>query len=62
MKATVLYWKTKQPGIYSVKSGFPNFYDCTAHDERCLYGIPSFEYPDMVKVSPDFYVQIILSQ
>ena len=64
MKATVLYWKTKQPGTYSLQSGFPTFYDCTVSDGRLLYAIPSFEYPDMVKVSPDLsmykFFQLIL--
>lgn len=61
-KATVLYWKTKQPGTYSLQSGFPTFYDCTVSDGRHLYAIPSFEYPDMVKVSSDMYkfLQLIL--
>jgi len=49
-KTMVLYWKTKQPGTYSLQSGFPSFYDCSASDGLCLYGLPSFEYPDMVKV------------
>ncbi|KAL9981731.1 hypothetical protein ACROYT_G010474 [Oculina patagonica] len=52
IKAPVLYWKTKQPGMYSLKNGFPTFYDCTASDGRLLYAIPSFEYPDMVKLGP----------
>lgn len=51
-KATVLYWKTKQPGTYSLQSGFPTFYDCTVSDGRLLYAIPSFEYPDLVKFGP----------
>lgn len=51
-KALVLYWKAKQPGAYSLQSGFPNFYDCTVSDGRHLYGLPSFEYPDMVKFGP----------
>ena len=45
-----MYWKVKKPGTYSLKSGFPTFYDGTASDPRKLYAIPSFEYPDMVKV------------
>jgi len=52
-KTMVLYWKTKQPGTYSLQSGFPSFYDCSASDGLCLYGLPSFEYPDMVKMTPD---------
>jgi len=51
-KVVVLYWNTKQPGTYSLQSGFPNFYDCTTSDGRCIYGLPSFEYPDMVKFGP----------
>ncbi|XP_073257408.1 peroxisomal sarcosine oxidase-like [Porites lutea] len=47
--AVVVYWKTKEPSKYSLKSGFPNFYDCSASDGRKLYGIPSSEYPNMFK-------------
>ena len=47
----VFYWKTKQPGTYILQSGFPTFYDCTISDGRCLYGLPSFEYPNLFKVS-----------
>ncbi|XP_078363004.1 peroxisomal sarcosine oxidase-like [Oculina patagonica] len=57
-KTTVLYWKTKQPGIYSLKNGFPTFYDCTVSGGERLYGIPSFEYPDMVKFGPSGQCQL----
>ena len=49
--ALVFYWKTKQTGTYSLQSGFPTFFDCTISDGRCLYGLPSFEYPNLFKVS-----------
>ncbi|KAJ7387276.1 hypothetical protein OS493_004253 [Desmophyllum pertusum] len=51
-KATVLYWKAKQPGTYSLQIGFPTYYDCSESEGMRLYGIPSFEYPDLVKFGP----------
>lgn len=49
IKAIVLYWKTRQPGAYTVKNGPPIFFDCTGHDGFHPYIIPSFEYPGLIK-------------
>ncbi|CAL1278285.1 unnamed protein product, partial [Larinioides sclopetarius] len=43
----VYYWRSKEKGAYSEKSGFPCFIDV---GELCIYGLPSYEYPDLVKV------------
>lgn len=50
LRANVFYWKVKKTGTYSLQTGFPTFYDDTASDPRKFYALPSFEYPDMVKV------------
>ncbi|XP_068678967.1 peroxisomal sarcosine oxidase-like isoform X3 [Montipora foliosa] len=48
-KAVVLYWKMRQPGAYSLQSGFPIFADYIATGGLYVYAIPSFEYPGLVK-------------
>ncbi|XP_072033492.1 peroxisomal sarcosine oxidase-like [Amphiura filiformis] len=45
MRVNVCYWKVKTPGVFN---GFPCFIDCSV--EWPIYGLPSHEYPGMVKV------------
>jgi sarcosine oxidase/L-pipecolate oxidase len=54
------YWKVDKPGLYSVANGFPcilSAYDDT-NPENAYYGLPSDEYPDMVKFCSHFGVFI----
>ncbi|GIY28904.1 peroxisomal sarcosine oxidase [Caerostris darwini] len=43
----VYYWKAKEKGAYSEKSGFPCLIDIT---EPHIYALPSYEYPGLVKI------------
>ncbi|XP_066296884.1 peroxisomal sarcosine oxidase-like isoform X2 [Branchiostoma lanceolatum] len=45
VRISVLYWREKGPGTYSIKKGFPVFMDA-AH----LYALPSLEYPGIFKL------------
>ncbi|GFS55070.1 peroxisomal sarcosine oxidase [Trichonephila inaurata madagascariensis] len=43
----VYYFKSKEKGVYSEKSGFPCLIDLGNPD---VYALPSYEYPDLVKI------------
>lgn len=45
----VFYWKEKEFEKYTIAGGFPAFIDCTS-ETRSIYGLPSLEYPGLVKV------------
>lgn len=45
----VFYWKEKEFGKYTIDSGFPAFIDLTS-ESKPIYGLPSLEYPSLVKV------------
>ncbi|XP_074496164.1 peroxisomal sarcosine oxidase [Sebastes fasciatus] len=51
VKINVCYWKEKVPGSYDVKQRFPCFLvtECEETKEH-IYGLPSNEYPGLVKV------------
>ncbi|PWA22002.1 hypothetical protein CCH79_00010228 [Gambusia affinis] len=51
IKINVCYWREKIPGTYSVKQRFPCFLltECLESREH-IYGLPSNEYPDLVKI------------
>ncbi|KXJ28960.1 peroxisomal sarcosine oxidase [Exaiptasia diaphana] len=51
VQAPFLYWKVKQPGAYDFTK-FPIFYDVSTSDGRYVYGLPSFEYPGLIKLGP----------
>ncbi|XP_013421771.1 peroxisomal sarcosine oxidase isoform X1 [Lingula anatina] len=51
MAINVFYWKEKVPGAYSMASGFPVFADYnTMRLDTFVYGLPSSEYPNMMKM------------
>ena len=50
MRINVLYWKEKVPGRYGADR-FPVFLQENAVDNHAVYGLPSEEYPGLVKVS-----------
>lgn len=52
VKINVCYWKEKTPGSYHVKNRFPCFLLTTGEETDVhIYGLPSNEYPGLVKVS-----------
>ncbi|XP_066542854.1 peroxisomal sarcosine oxidase [Hoplias malabaricus] len=51
VKINVCYWKEKVPGSYSLKNHFPCFIQLQPKEaEYDIYGIPSNEYPGLMKV------------
>lgn len=52
-RVKVCYWREKVPGTYSADKRFPCFI-LTEGDESAahIYGLPSHEYPGLVKVGP----------
>lgn len=45
------YWREKVPGTYSADSRFPCFIVTEGEEsEQHIYGLPSHEYPGLVKV------------
>ena len=56
MKISVCYWKEKVPGQFS-PSTFPCFlqYDKVKGQTFVVYGLPSLEYPGLVKVSNPYF-------
>jgi len=47
------YWKVEKPGLYSIEDGFPSFIcnkEVDGHTTDEFYGMPSDEYPNMVKI------------
>ncbi|XP_072527705.1 peroxisomal sarcosine oxidase-like [Salminus brasiliensis] len=51
LKINVCYWKEKVPGAYSVNSRFPCFIQMQPKEaENDIYGLPSNEYPGLMKV------------
>ncbi|XP_056329862.1 peroxisomal sarcosine oxidase isoform X2 [Danio aesculapii] len=54
VKINVCYWKEKIPGTYSVGQSFPCFIQMEPKEgEYDIYGLPSNEYPGLMKVTPD---------
>lgn len=52
VKINVCYWKEKIPGTYSVGQRFPCFIQMEPKEgEYDIYGLPSNEYPGLMKVS-----------
>uniref|UniRef100_A0A672SRE4 Pipecolic acid oxidase n=1 Tax=Sinocyclocheilus grahami TaxID=75366 RepID=A0A672SRE4_SINGR len=52
VKISVCYWKEKIPGTYSVGQRFPCFIEMEPEEgEYDIYGLPSNEYPGLMKVS-----------
>lgn len=52
VKINVCYWKEKIPGTYSVGQHFPCFIQMEPKEgEYDIYGLPSNEYPGLMKVS-----------
>ncbi|KAL4223769.1 hypothetical protein ACF0H5_017235 [Mactra antiquata] len=49
MKITVLYWKEKNGSTYDV-SKFPCIFVEGATGQNDIYGVPSYEYPGLVKI------------
>lgn len=53
MRVKVCYWREKVPGTYSADNRFPCFILTEGEESRLhIYGIPSLEYPGLVKVGP----------
>lgn len=51
MRMKVCYWREKVPGTYSADKRFPCFILTEgAESEAHIYGLPSHEYPGLVKV------------
>ncbi|KAL4647200.1 peroxisomal sarcosine oxidase [Arapaima gigas] len=51
LKINVCYWKEKIPGTYSLANRFPCFIHLDSEGaENDIYGIPSNEYPGLMKV------------
>ena len=48
------YWKVKKPLVHSAESGFPVFSEKDdRNDHQCfVYGLPEYEYKDLMKVDP----------
>lgn len=47
----VCYWKEKIPGTYNADKRFPCFILTEGEESKChIYGLPSLEYPGLVKV------------
>ncbi|XP_078682312.1 peroxisomal sarcosine oxidase-like [Branchiostoma floridae x Branchiostoma belcheri] len=47
LRINVCYWKEREPSSHSLLSNFPVFKD----EETGVYGMPCFEYPDMMKIT-----------
>ncbi|KAJ8280868.1 hypothetical protein GJAV_G00060190 [Gymnothorax javanicus] len=51
VKINVCYWREKTPGMYSAANRFPCFFHIEAEGtEHHVYGLPSNEYPELVKI------------
>uniref|UniRef100_A0A3P8QSF5 Peroxisomal sarcosine oxidase n=1 Tax=Astatotilapia calliptera TaxID=8154 RepID=A0A3P8QSF5_ASTCA len=51
VKINVCYWKEKVPGSYSMKQRFPCFVQTECLESKVhIYGLPSNEYPGLMKV------------
>lgn len=52
LRINVCYWKEKVPGSYSISNRFPCFIQMQPKEsEHDIYGLPSNEYPGLMKVS-----------
>ncbi|XP_035240148.1 peroxisomal sarcosine oxidase [Anguilla anguilla] len=49
VKINVCYWREKTPGTYAVRNRFPCFLHVDVAEHH-IYGLPSNEYPGLVKV------------
>ena len=51
-KLNVCYWQEKVPGSYDIRNRFPCFVQVESlESEHHIYGLPSNEYPGLMKVS-----------
>ncbi|XP_048412659.2 peroxisomal sarcosine oxidase [Stegostoma tigrinum] len=50
LRIMVCYWKEKVPGIYGIQKGYPCFIRISDSVEHHIYGLPSNEYPGLMKV------------
>nr|XP_040050296.1 peroxisomal sarcosine oxidase isoform X1 [Gasterosteus aculeatus aculeatus]XP_040050305.1 peroxisomal sarcosine oxidase isoform X1 [Gasterosteus aculeatus aculeatus] len=50
VKINVCYWKEKVPGSYNVKQRFPCFLLTEFEETKDIYGLPSNEYPGLMKI------------
>ncbi|KAM4590117.1 peroxisomal sarcosine oxidase isoform 2-T2 [Fundulus diaphanus] len=56
VKINVCYWKERAPGTYDVKQRFPCFLVTeSVETKEHIYGLPSNEYPGLVKLTPDLH-------
>lgn len=60
LKVKALYWKEKVPGSYSINNRFPCFIQLQPKEaEHDIYGLPSNEYPGLMKVSDRSYFLVV---
>lgn len=50
LRINVYYWREKVPGSYSISQAFPCFLSLGQAPHH-IYGLPSSEYPGLMKVS-----------
>ncbi|XP_067866509.1 peroxisomal sarcosine oxidase [Heterodontus francisci] len=50
LRINVCYWKENVPGTYGISKGFPCFVKISDSTQHHIYGLPSNEYPGLVKV------------
>ncbi|XP_041052660.1 peroxisomal sarcosine oxidase [Carcharodon carcharias] len=50
LRIVVCYWKEKVPGTYGIHKGFPCFIRISDSVQHHIYGLPSNEYPGLMKV------------
>lgn len=59
VKINVCYWKEKVPGSYSISNQFPCFIQLEPKEaEHDIYGLPSNEYPGLMKVSERYWEDV----
>jgi hypothetical protein len=50
-RMTVCYWKHKNKNSRFNHENYPTFFTRTAADKYTIYGVPEYDYPDLVKVT-----------
>ncbi|GCB65423.1 LOW QUALITY PROTEIN: peroxisomal sarcosine oxidase [Scyliorhinus torazame] len=50
LRIVVCYWKEKVPGTYGIHKGFPCFLRILDSVQHHIYGLPSNEYPGLMKI------------
>ncbi|XP_078081026.1 peroxisomal sarcosine oxidase isoform X2 [Mustelus asterias] len=50
LRIVVCYWKEKVPGTYGIRKGFPCFIRIFDSVQHHIFGLPSNEYPGLMKV------------